>query len=309
MKKATSILIVLLVLSTIFVLSSCSKKKEISSQTKKVVVSVIPQKYFVEKIAGDKIEVVYMVEKGASPAIYEPKPAQMQEISEAEAYIKVGVPFEEAWLPKFEAANSKMKTFDQGAGVEKLVLPDHVDEPEKRTSIHELEDKQEKTLKKTEEQPDPHIWLSPQRAIKQADNIYEALVAIDEDNQAEYQANLESFKKEIESLDQELSEIISAAPSKTFLVFHPALGYFAADYDLTQVAIEVEGKEPSAKEMVEVLEIAKEKQLQTIFVEPQFNKQSAESIAAQIGASVAEVDPLAEDWAANLKSIARAIGK
>lgn len=286
----------------IIVLGGCLSKKADKFEEKpndrlKIAVSIIPQKYFVEKVGGDKVEVIYMVEKGASPHVYEPRPSQMKDILEAKAYISIGVSFEEVWLEKFQAANGNLKIFNQGQNIEKIKSSDH---------FHQ-EDLEKETNQGLDQGDDPHIWLSVKSAAAQADNIYQALKSLDPENEAYYLANLETFKDEIENLDREISKTLARASSKSFLVFHPAFAYLARDYDLEQIAIEIEGKEPSVKEMERILETARVKNLKTIFIEPQFGQQNAKTIADQINAKVVLIDPLALNWDENLKNIAKAL--
>ncbi|MBU1119232.1 zinc ABC transporter substrate-binding protein [Patescibacteria group bacterium] len=265
---------------------SCAPTEKIRTQDesvstqKKVVVSVPPQKYFVEKIGGKRVSVTSMVEKGADPHSYEPKPSQMKAIEEADLYVTIGVQFEEVWIKKFQSMNSNMNVADQGEGVQRIVHAEHAD---------------------------PHIWLSPKRALIQAQNIYTTLVLIDPESEAYFAENLADFLEEIRLLDADVTHELEAAENNYFLVFHPAFSYFADDYGLTEMAIEVGGKEPSPRELSQVIARAKTENIKTIFIEPEFDKKSAETVAAEINGAVEEIDPLAENWNANLRAIARAL--
>ena len=229
---------------------------ETTSEPLDITVSILPQEYFVEKIGGDRVEVNIMVEPGASPATYEPKPQQMKALSEAEAYVSIGVPFEKAWMGKIQGANSQMLVIDSAQGIKRMEMVGHHHHAEEEAEHahedgHEGEKAAGEGQEHAEETLDPHIWLSPQLVKVQAENIYQGLVTIDPENEAKYQANLKQFLIEIDQLDQQIKQNLAGIKNRKFIVFHPAWGYFARDYDLEQVPIEVGGQEPSAAELGE----------------------------------------------------------
>ncbi len=283
---------------------------ETTSEPLDITVSILPQEYFVEKIGGDRVEVNIMVEPGASPATYEPKPQQMKALSEAEAYVSIGVPFEKAWMEKIKGANPQMLVIDSDQGIERMemVAHHHHDEDhgeEEAEHAHEDEKAAGEGHDHGEETLDPHIWLSPQLGKVQAENIYQGLVKIDPENEAEYQANLEQFLTEIDQLDQQIKQNLAGIENRQFIVFHPAWGYFARDYDLEQVSIEVGGQEPSAAELGEIVKEAQEENIKVIFAQPEFSTQSAETIAQEIGGKVLLITPLAPDWSNNLLQVSQ----
>ena len=248
-----------------------------------VFVSIVPQKYFAEKIGGTLVNVSVMVQPGASPATYEPKPRQMVALSNAKIYFAIGVPFEKQWLKKIAAANSKMLIVHTQEGVEKK--PMRADKP--------------KGIK------DPHIWISPPLVIIQARNMLNALVAIDPDRKAVYEAGYQKFVIEIEKLDAELKVIFSGkGKGAEFMVFHPAWGYFANAYGLTQIPVEIEGKEPKPADLQRLVKYAKERGIKVIFVQPQFSVANANVIAQAIDGQISFANPLALNWADNLRQIA-----
>lgn len=256
-----------------------------------IAVSIHPQKYFVENIGAENVNVTVMVEKGANPATYEPKPEQMKAIEQADAYISIGVPFENVWIEKFKGVNPDLQFFDQGEGIPKLTAPAH---------YHETPE-QQRTDQDTE---DPHIWLSPKKAKKQAENITDALIIIDPDRTEYYRQQYQKLSRELDEVDFKVNATLTNVTHKEFLIFHPSLGYFASDYGLTQIPIEIEGKEPSPKEIAEIVTTAKEKNLKTIFVQEQFSQTTAQTLAAEIGGVVVPFDPLAENWKENMLHIA-----
>ncbi|HBF42041.1 MAG TPA: cation ABC transporter substrate-binding protein [Desulfobacteraceae bacterium] len=248
----------------------------------KVFVSIIPQKYFVEKIGGDLADVSVMVLPGASPATYEPKPRQMVALSKARIYFAIGVPFEKAWLKKIKAANPRMLVVHTEAGIEKKSM-----KPNKPQGIK-----------------DPHIWLSPPLVIVQARNILSAMLKIDPASASIYEANYKKFIMEVVDLDAELRGIFLEKERARFMVFHPAWGYFARTYGLKMVPVESEGKNPKPAGLKRLIEKAKKQDIKVVFVQPEFSTKSAEIIAKAIGGQVAFASPLAPDWAINLKEVA-----
>jgi len=256
-----------------------------------VMVSILPQKYFVERIGGEYVSVNVMVQPGASPATYEPKPEQLAALSEAGAYVSIGVPFEQAWLDRIAAANPDMLIVDTTRGIERMPVAAHHHHGEEH---HEGEP----------ENPDPHIWLSPRLVKTQAQTIYEALVQLDPEHKGVYQANLEDFLADIDTLDADIRATLAGVKNRKFMVFHPSWGYFARDYDLEMIPVEVGGQEPSAAELAELIAEAREKGIQVIFAQPQFSTRAAETIAQEIGGEVLLLDPLAEDWLDNMRQVA-----
>lgn len=264
-----------------------------------ITVSIIPQEYFVKKIGGDHVRVNVMVEPGAVPAIYEPKPQQLQALSEAEAYIGIGVPFETVWMSRISQANPKMLTVDSTEGIERLTMiaHDHHDHHD-----HGDHGEQETTL-------DPHVWLSPRLVKIQAQNIYETLVKLDPKHQEIYQTNLNSFLQEIEELDTQIRANLADLKQRKFIVFHPAWGYFAKEYNLTQVPVEIGGQEPSAAELAELIKEAKKEKIKVIFAQPELSSPSAKTIAKEIKGEVLLISPLASDWSNNLLEVSQIFAK
>ena len=262
-----------------------------AAQKLAVFVSILPQKYFVQQICKDLADIQVMVPPGANPATYEPKPRQMAAISKTRIYFSIGVPFENAWLNKIAAANPDMAVIPTDRGIQKISMAaGHFHEGEKQP------------LRGT---PDPHIWLSPPLVKIQARTILEAVQAADPDNGSVYESNFKAFIIQVSNLDAELTRIFSGGTGQRFMVFHPSWGYFARTYGITQVPIEIEGKEPKPAQLRELIEHAQEDGIQIVFVQPQFSARSARVIAGEIGAQVVIADPLAENWDANLRAVAR----
>ena len=239
-----------------------------------VVVSIVPQQYFVERIGGEHVDVTVMVPPGFSPATYEPKPEQLQTLSEADAYVRMRVPFEEAWMERIVSANQDMLIIDQAEGIERIGGKD------------------------------PHIWLSPPLVKVQAQTICDGLVELDPDHEADYKANLDAFLADLDELDADIQETLSHLESRKFLVFHPAWAYFARDYGLEMIPVQIEGSDPSAAEMADLIQAAQENNIKVIFAQPEFSVKSAEAVAQEIGGHVLLISPLAPDWLDNLRRVA-----
>jgi zinc transport system substrate-binding protein len=262
-----------------------------------VFVSILPQKYFVERVGGDLVNVSVMVLPGAGPATYEPKPSQLTALSRAKIYYAIGVPFENVWLNKIAASNPKMRIVHTEEGIQKRLLAFHV---------HHTGDSREEERQEWGHDPvgtkDPHIWLSPPLVMLQARTILTALQENDPTHRTFYEANYKAFMMELLEIDAEIRDIFWGRPKGTaFMVFHPSWGYFAETYGLKQIPIEVEGKEPKPAQIKALIEMAREDSIKVIFVQPQFSIKRAEIIAKAIGGHIVSADPLAEDWARNLR--------
>jgi zinc transport system substrate-binding protein len=293
-----------------------------------VFVSIVPQKYFVQQIGKNLVDVQAMVQPGANPATYEPKPQQMADLSKTKIYFAVGVPFENAWLEKIAAANPDMQVVHTDHGIDKRAMAAHHHHDEAHaeehhdTDHHEAEHGHEKDGHHEEGEHDhhaeaehdedhhehagldPHIWLSPPLVKIQARNILDALQKADPAHGSVYEANFKAFTAQIDQLDANLKKTFAGKKGLQFMVFHPAWGYFADTYGLEQVPIEIEGKDPKPAQLRELIEHARENDIKVVFVQPQFSTKSAELVAREIGGQVAFANPLAEDWMANLGEVA-----
>ncbi len=269
-----------------------------------ITVNILPQKYFVEKIVKDKFEINVMVKPGSSPHNYEPKPSQMKSLVNSKVYFLVGDPFEQAWMEKFKQ-NAKNTLFvDTTKDIEKIEMEEHEDHDvpteEAKHDDHNHEKHDHSGL-------DPHVWLDPILVKTQAKNIYEAMVEIDSQNSDFYKTNYEEFIKELDALDENIKTILTPYKDKAFMVFHPSWGYFAKRYDLEQISIEIEGKEPKPNELVELIEEAKKYDIKIVFVAPQFSQKSAKTISKNINANVIAIDPISGNWKESMLDTANQI--
>jgi zinc transport system substrate-binding protein len=280
----------------------------LNATTPQITVSILPQKYFVEKIVKDKFEVNVMVQPGASPHTYEPKTSQMKALATSKVYFSTGVSFENVWLDKFKK-NAKDTLFvDLSDGIEKLAMGKHEHhEEDAKEAEHDDHSGHKEHDDHDEEGLDPHIWLDPVLVKIQAKNIYDTMIKIDVQNADFYKVNYEQFLRELDELDANLKTILTPYKDKAFMVFHPSWGYFAKRYDLEQIPIELQGKEPKPNELVELIKDAKEHDIKIVFVSPQFSQKSAKTISQNINAKVATIDPMVSNWSEGLILTAKEI--
>jgi zinc transport system substrate-binding protein len=275
-----------------FLLIFLSCAQEVRARPLRAFVSILPQKFFVEKIGGDLVDVAVMVEPGASPHTYEPKPKQMVALAKTSVYFAIGIPFETIWLEKIAATNPNMLVVHTEAGIPKIPMKAYHHEGSPREQGHS-------GIK------DPHVWLSPPLVMILAGNILKALLHLDPAHGSVYEENHKSFMKELVVLDGEIRAALRGkGKSLEFMVFHPSWGYFAQAYGLEQVSIEVEGKEPKPAELQYLIQYARKRDIKVVFVQPQFSWLAAQAIAKSIDGQIVFVDPLAADWATNLRQVA-----
>lgn len=283
MKKSLFIILSLLVTSSAFAKLN-------------VIVSIQPQLEFLSKIGGDNIEASLMVLAGSSPHTYEPKPSQMRDISKADLYLTIGVSFEKVWYPKFINQNKNLLVKNVSANISKIDM-DGVEHQQSKHTHHNRDF-------------DPHVWLSPTNVKQIAKNIYIALKESDANSSKEYKENLDKYLKELDELDSKIKEILSDTPKDSpFMVFHPSWGYFAKEYNLKQIAVEIDGKSPKPRELIAILKKAKKENIKVIFAQPEFSDKAVQTIAKELNIEVIKTSPLAKNWAENLIGLAKAIAK
>ena len=271
----------------------------------KVFVSILPQKYFVERIGGEKVAVSVLVGPGQNPATYEPLPKQMAALTEANIYFRIGVPFEMVWIDKIQALNPQLLIVDTREGI-KLRAMEGAHEHNEVEAGSEDHDHGSLT---TKEVKDPHIWLDPLLVKIQAQTICRELSNIDPINKRFYEQNLRNFCADLDRLHWEMAATFQTLTVKKLMVFHPAWGYLTERYGLQQIPIEVAGKEPGPQELAQVIEQAKQEGIKVIFIQAQFSTEAALSVARAVEGKVVAIDPLAEDYISNLRMIAETIKK
>ena len=258
----------------------------------RVVVTILPQTEFIEKIAGDKVSITTMVPPGASPHTYEPRPSQMKEVTKAEMFAKVGtgLDFELVWMPKIIETNPNILIVNSSEGIHLIEMGAHDNE-------YQLGGK------------DPHVWLSPKKAIIMVENLYEGLVKIDPDNKEYYTKNKDVYINSLKELDSTIMQTFSGLKTKKFMVYHDSWGYLAYDYGLEQIPIQKEGKEPTPEGIATLIDQARENNITIIFASPEFEIQTAKTISEEIDGTVILISPLAKDYIENLKRMSDEISK
>lgn len=262
----------------------------------KVMVSILPQQYFVERIGGDRVEARTLVQPGQDPHIFEPSPRQMVFLSEADVFFRIGMEFEEGLMPRLQSVVPDLKVVDLRDGIELMPMACEA-EGHEHGHAHD------------HDMPDPHTWTDPALALQQARLIAETLSELDPDGQATYASNVRQLEQDLTELQTQLKEAFAAMPGLAFMVYHPSWGYLAHSLGLEQISIEVSGKAPGARQLVRIIDRARAEGIRVIFVQPQFDQRAAERIAAAIGGVVIPLDPLAYDYIANMETVAAEIRK
>ncbi|NIA19185.1 MAG: zinc ABC transporter solute-binding protein [Xanthomonadaceae bacterium] len=264
----------------------------------RAIVSIMPQKFFLEQLAGDLVEVEVMVPPGASPHTYEPRPSQMMALNVADIYFSIGVEFEKNWIPRFRQLNERLVFVDTSRGIEKVPMV-----TEGKTAAKRGKPSLDCGL-------DPHIWLAPRLVRKISRTMADSLSTIDPEHRQIYQQHLATWEKKLQQLDEQLYQ--STRPMQVhpcFLVFHPSWGYFAREYGLRQLAVEHHGSEPGPRYLASLIDRARKLGIKTIFVQPQYQGNSARVLARALGGSIVKIDPLVENWLENLKTLARKLAE
>lgn len=275
-----------MILLVVLSVTSCSPHHQ-DTEKLNVFVSILPQKFFVEQIAKDNVSIHVMILPGHSPVIFESTPSQMKEISRADIFFRIGLPFEDAWLKKLQSINPDLEIIDTREGIT-LRNMDSFDKHHEHSR-----------------QKDPHIWLSPKLVKIQSRTICNALQKYDPNNREFYEQNLLKFMVALDSLQKDIQTQLDSLDTRSFLVFHPSWGYFADEFELKQIPIEIEGKSPSPKQMTHILEIVKKEQIDVVFVQKQFSSAAAKAIADAIDGQIIQIDPLAENYLKNMHEIVR----
>ena len=266
----------------------------------RVAVSVPPLAYAVERVGGEWVEVMTVVPAGADPHTFEPRPRDLVSLAGCALFVTVGITMERAWLDRFMAVNGDMTP----VRAEMVVsgdghIHDEAADPD-GGSDNGLDHDHAHGI-------DPHFWTSPPLMKQAAAMVRDALAEHDPSHGDAYRAGYDSLAAEIDLLDADLRSLFDDDEARrSFLVFHPAWGHFAAAYGLEQVAVAAEGREPKPADLTRLIKVARDRGIGVVFVQPQFSRKSAETIARAVGAEIVEADPLSPDWTSNLRAVARA---
>jgi zinc transport system substrate-binding protein len=259
-----------------------------------VFVSIQPQAYFVNRVGGDRVRVDVLVRPGGSPATYAPTPKQMARLAAAKVFFRISVPFENAILPKINRNMSGLNIVNTSTTIDRVESVDHV---LKGQLSGRHEDPNWSEL-------DPHTWMDPMLARKQAEMIMKTLVKIDPAGRSIYEENYKKIAEDLVALDARIRRALKVVAGKTLFVYHPAYGYFCRAYGLRQKAVESGGKDPSPRHLTLLIDEARKEGIRVIVVQPQFSQKKARSIARAIHGAVVVFDPLASDYMANLEKTA-----
>ena len=265
-----------------------------------VLVSIIPQREMVEAIGGDLVSVTAMVPEGQSPHSYEPTPSQMVTVAKAKAYFIVGsgVEFESVHLDAIIEQNQDLQVVDCSETIDVISFDEHYGQEDYHEGEHDGEHDHEQGG------TDPHIWLSPVNYKKMAESVYKGIIEIDPSNQSVYEKNYQTYIQDLDGFHNNISTLLQPFSGRSFMVYHPAWGYFGDAYQLTQIAIEEDGKQPGPAGVAAIIQQAKNESITVIFVSPQFDTSSAQTIADEIGGSVVSADPLMNDYKETLLTMA-----
>ena len=267
------------------ILNSCVGN--LTDNRPQITVSIEPLRYLTEQIAGNRYKVTSLTPTGASPETYEPTPRQMVELSESQLYLAVGtLGFEQTQLNKMTETAPDLKIVSLMKGIN--LLASHDDDGHSNSA-------------------DPHVWMSTGNAKILAGNIYSALCQADSTHRKEYRENLALLNAKIDSIDALIRAELKNVSHRTFLIYHPALGYFARDYGLHQLTVEQDGKEPSSARMQQLITMCRAESVRSVFIEKEYNGKSARRIAEQIGAKINIINPLGYDWPTELLNISKAL--
>lgn len=281
-KKALSIIFLLLVLQSY----------AYAEDRIKVVTTIPPIAFFIENIGGSSVDVKTMIPPGGNPHTYEPTPKQMNMLSKADLYVKAGsgIEFELTWMDRLRAINKKMSICDSSKGIHLIEVSEF-----EKDDDHDHHHHSEK---------DPHIWLSLDNGVLITKNILKAIVGLDASNSEYYEKNATKLISDLKTLKKEIDEKLRNIEKRRFFIFHPAWGYFARDFKLIQVPVELSGKEPTPVRLTRLVKEAREADTRVIFSSPQFSKKSAEVIANEIDGKVIFIDPMSGDYLKNLEHTA-----
>ncbi|QXD23390.1 zinc ABC transporter substrate-binding protein [Opitutia bacterium ISCC 51] len=262
----------------------------------RVIVSIPPQKGFIEALVGEAVDIQVLLQPGQNPTNFALSPRQLRELSEAEAYFSVGAPMEDFILPRIESNYPDIRIIDTSAGIRKRSLEDHSHDGDHHEHAHS-------------HVADPHVWLSPGLVKIQLRHYSRTLKELLPELGSDIDLRASQFLSEVDLVDKELANQLKGLKGTNIFVYHPAFGYFLERYGLRQETVEIRGKQPSPQQIKRLIEHAKEQQVKVIFVQPQFRRHSAQALAKAIGGTVEIIDPLAENYLDNLRHMGETIAK
>lgn len=268
----------------VFTLAGCAVRE---SRENIVSVSIAPLHYFVDRLTDENIEVNVMVPQGASHGTYSPTARQMQKLSDSGIYLQVpSLGYEQAFIRRLNELNPGIKHLDLGNYIE-LIRGERIDHGD---HFHEGG-------------IDPHIWMSPKVMLDLLPVLRDAIVEIYPELELTIIENYTYVFADVEKMHFEMQEITKNLSQRRFMIFHPALTYLARDYNLEQVSIEHEGKEPSPAQLGHLIRHAKAENVPVIFIQEEYDVRNAQLVAQETGAEVVQINPLAYDWLNEMENL------
>lgn len=278
LKQHAHLLLIGLMMVTLFSCTSQNGKNN-ENEKPKIVVSIAPQKFIIDKIAGDLVDVMVMIPPGTSPHVYDPTPRQMMEVGKSDIYFFIGnLGFEVAWYYSIKDTYPQLMLVNLNDDLDLLSGEEHDHGDHQHAGFN------------------PHTWMSPRNIVIMGERIKTVLAGKYPELKNTLEANFLLFKQEITTIDKEVSTTLSDLPGRAFMIFHPSLTYFARDYGLTELAIEFEGKEPAPSQLRQSIDNAKAAGVKVIFVQKEFDSENAKIIAREINGRIIQIDPLSEKW-------------
>lgn len=294
-----------------------SGAKHHNDEKKVLTVTIEPQRFFLDQMVGELFTINTLVPPGSSPETYEPAPSVMIDMADSDIYFMVGdLGFENAWSTRLKVNNPEVTIVNCSDGIERMEGHDHShcegelhhdhgdhhhdhgeDHAHSHAAVH------------AHSGIDPHVWSSPQATKIVVENMLKSVVELDPENEETIRANYAALTNRIDRTDSLIKETLKDIPSRSFIIYHPALGYFARDFGLQQVSIEFEGKSPSPAQIKEIVDLARKENINTIFIERGFDTKNASVVAKEIGAEIFEIDPLRYEWDEELLRIATILAR
>lgn len=283
-------LLIFTIISTVFV-TSCTQK---GTNSNGLSVTIEPQRYFLEQLVGDSYKVTSLVPSGANPESFDPTPSQMVTLDKSKTYFKIGFLGVENSLVDKVKDQSKLNIVDCSDGIE--IIDDghqHLDEEDAHHHGHDG--------------GDPHYWSSVNSAKVILKNMYDQILRLNAENEYVYTSNYQTELQKINKTDSIIQSLLKNTDTKAFVIYHPALSYFVRDYNLEQLSIEQDGKNPSPSQLKKLIDEAKEKNVKAVFIQAEYDSKNAEVVAKQIGAKTYSINLLNYDWHDEMIKIAKAI--
>ena len=280
-----------IIYALVIMLFACQPK--LKETAKMVSVSILPQKYFVEQIAGNLVQVNVLVPPGSSPHNYEVLPSQMKDLAKSKVWLQIGLlTFEDAWKDKYAEINKDLAIVNCSEGIKTIAGSDCEEEGQGHEHSGAF---------------DPHIWLAPAEVKIMAQNTLVALKAGFPEHGAAFQANYSRFISKVDSLSKIIDQKLAPLINRNILIFHPALAYYARQFNLKQIPLELDGKEPSPRHMKDIIDLAREQNIMIVFIQKEFDSENALQLSREIGGEVVIIDPLDYNWEKQIMDITEKI--